>query len=94
MVSKIIIEDRRQWVLGIRRLAVGVLLVIIPISIGILTDSGAMQWAGFVGGIAVMAAYISSKNEKDGAVFRTFIVDNITEARAVLDQIERESRNG
>lgn len=55
------------------------------IGIGIVSDSAAMQWSGFVMlGIILLAAAISANEKRKGLT--------IAEARAVIDEIESRER--
>jgi hypothetical protein len=64
-----------------RRLVGGMTMLLGPIAIGIVCDSPAMQWVGFVLGITMLLAI--AKQMADRTTFKS-----TDEARAYLDKID------
>lgn len=80
--SKIIIEivDRRLKRAVGRSLSIS-LLFIFPISVGVLVDSSAMQWAGFIFGILLLFTLLF--RQKNEGTFTSF-----DEAQAYLAKLK------
>lgn len=79
--KSIIIKDMRtpKWIRVLLSLTAG---FIVPISIGIIVDSSAMQWTGFVFGILLMIGFAAVDGKR--TTFKT-----IAEAKAYLDTLEQ-----
>lgn len=82
MTQRIIIVDRSWKVRPLwRRVLSWVLLVSIVFGPGLLADSAAMQWAGFVLMLFVMGCIAVDEARKSETM-------TIAEARSVLDELE------
>jgi len=79
--TKIIINDLRtpKWFRMMISITAG---FIVPIGIGVVVDSSAMQWTGFVFGILLMVGLAASESKK--TTFKT-----VAEAKAYLDTLEK-----
>jgi hypothetical protein len=78
----IVISDVRTMGRFYRTLTALTSIVVLPVGIGIVAASDAMQWAGFVGGMVILLAFAHSDNSRH--TFKT-----TDEARAFLDKIDR-----
>lgn len=77
----VIIDQRGPWTKFLRNVVSSFLLCVLPISLGVVVDSMAMQWVGFFwSALTVFGIAMSGLGEK-----RAY---TIAEARAVLDQME------
>jgi hypothetical protein len=79
----IYISAPHGWGKWFRNLTTGMALVAGPIAIGIVCNSQAMQWLGFVFGFMCLVAF--AKRAADDTTFAS-----TDEARAYLDRIDAE----
>lgn len=81
----ITINDQRSALMWLARSLSITACTLAPIVVGVIVDSPAMQWVGFLFGVLlVFAVSIRLHNEHT--------VHSIAEARAVLDRLENEQR--
>jgi hypothetical protein len=66
------------------RMAAVVNGIVLPIGLGVLVDSDAMQWVGFVFGLAIMIGFTKQFNDQN-------TVHSFDEARRLLDRMEKEA---
>lgn len=81
-MTEIVIVNKSSFLRNLSRTAGFVLAVVLPVTVGIAADSPAMQWVGFVFGVIFMFGFAS-------ALKKTNTVHSFAEARALLDQMER-----
>lgn len=79
----IYISAPHGWGKWFRNLTSGMAMVAAPVALGIVCDSQAMQWVGFVLGFIGLVAI--AKRAADDTTFRS-----TDEARAYLDEIDRK----
>ncbi|KUL93449.1 hypothetical protein DK26_23295 [Bosea sp. WAO] len=84
-VTRIYITSSPSWATWVRRLVTGATLLMGPIAIGIVCDSAAMQWLGFIAGMVAICAV--AKRTADHTTFET-----TDQARAYLDALDAGKR--
>lgn len=82
---EITIRNRSRLLRNLATAAALMMMVVTPITIGIIVNSDAMQWVGFILGSLAVIGFANQVNKNN-------TVHSFAEARALLDKMESEQK--